>query len=165
MSYACWKFKSFKRFKCSNIFKYFQAFTTFKTCKPGSNIYQLKGGIIGGSIIRGKAIKNQIVEIRPGKITTNNGMIEVTPIYTTIIDLRSENNPLEEAYPGGLIGIMTTLDPQYTMSNKLVGHLVGEPGTLPPVYSHIEIDFNPIERYQHLLPKNFKNYKHQFELD
>ena len=132
---------------------------TFKTCKPGSNIYQLKGGIMGGSIIRGKAIKNQIVEIRPGKITTNNGFIEVTPIYTTIIDLRSENNQLEEAYPGGLIGMMTTLDPQYTMSNKLVGHLVGEPGTLPPVYSHIEIDFIPIEKYQHLLPplKNFKN--------
>ena len=73
--------------------------------------------------------------------------------------MRSEDNQLDEAYPGGLIGIMTTLDPQYTMSNKLVGHILGEPGTLPPVYSHIEIDFNPIERYQHLLPglKEFKN--------
>lgn len=132
---------------------------TFKTCNPGSNAYQLKGGILGGSIIRGKAQKNQIVEIRPGKITKKNGIIEVTPIYTTIIDLRSEDNQLDEAYPGGLIGIMTTLDPQYTMSNKLVGHILGEPGTLPPVYSHIEIDFNPIERYQHLLPglKEFKN--------
>lgn len=131
---------------------------TFKTCNPGSNAYQLKGGILGGSIIRGKATKNQIVEIRPGKITKNNGEIEVSPIYTTITDLRAENNQLEQAYPGGLIGIMTTLDPQYTMSNKLVGHIVGDPGTLPPVYSHIEIDFNPIERYQHLLPglKEFK---------
>jgi len=96
---------------------------TFKNCKPGSTPYQLTGGILGGSIISGKIIKNQIIEIRPGNIYYNKGIWSFQPIYTSVQSLQSDNTQLDEAFPGGLIGIRTTLDPTLTMSDKLVGVL------------------------------------------
>lgn len=45
------------------------------------------------------------------------------PLFTRILSLKSEKTKLEEAIPGGLIGIGTELDPALTRSNRLVGQV------------------------------------------
>jgi translation initiation factor 2 subunit 3 len=53
---------------------------------------------------------------------------------------------LEEAGPGGLLGVLTELDPFLTKSDSLVGNVVGFPGKLPEVVSSLEIEVSLLER-------------------
>ena len=46
-----------------------------------------------------------------------------TPLYTRILSLYAENNDLEIAVPGGLIGIGTQIDPTLTRADRLVGQV------------------------------------------
>lgn len=41
----------------------------------------------------------------------------------------------------GLIGVGTTIDPSIARGDGLVGHVLGLAGTLPPVYTEIEIRY------------------------
>nr|GFC98891.1 eukaryotic translation initiation factor 2 subunit gamma-like [Tanacetum cinerariifolium] len=45
---------------------------------------------------------------------------------------------LKFAVPGGLIGVGTTMDPALTKSDRLVGHVLGEVGSLPDVYIELK---------------------------
>ena len=61
-------------------------------------------------------------------------MLQQRLLFTKIVSLVSgSGNQLEEAYPGGLIGVGTELDPSLTKADRLVGNILGEIGTLPPV--------------------------------
>ena len=51
----------------------------------------------------------QEVEVRPGIIQKDaEGRVTCTPIYSRIVSLFAEQNPLQFAVPGGLIGVGTT---------------------------------------------------------
>lgn len=51
----------------------------------------------------------QEVEVRPGIIQKDaEGRVACTPIYSRIVSLFAEQNPLQFAVPGGLIGVGTT---------------------------------------------------------
>jgi len=52
----------------------------------------------------------------------------------------------EEARPGGLLGLMTTLDPALTKADALAGSVVGKPGTLPPVWTSLELEVKELPR-------------------
>ena len=83
------------------------------------------------------------IEIKPGIITKNKeGNFKIIPIYTKIISLHAENNKLNIAYPGGLIGIGTTLDSSLTKGNGLVGKMIGYPGTLPDILTEINVKYS-----------------------
>ena len=58
----------------------------------------------------------------------------------------AEHNELETAFPGGLIGIGTTLDPSACKSDYLVGHVFGIRGTLPDVYFKLELQIFLLKR-------------------
>jgi translation initiation factor 2 subunit 3 len=53
---------------------------------------------------------------------------------------------LQEAGLGGLLGVMTELDPALTKSDLLVGNVVGLPGKLPESRSEIELEATLLER-------------------
>ena len=53
---------------------------------------------------------------------------------------------LEEALPGGLIGISTTMDPAFTKADGLVGNVAGAPDSLPPVISSIKFTYKSLNR-------------------
>ena len=83
---------------------------------------------------------NQVVELRPGLIGKDeNGNAKCIPIYTRVVSLCAEQNELQFAVPGGLIGIGTTMDPSLSQSDKLVGQILGEIGTLPEVFTEIKV--------------------------
>ena len=78
---------------------------SFDVNKPGAEVDELKGGVAGGSILTGVLRLGQRVEIRPGIVTKDNeGRNKCQPIFSQIMSLHAENNLLQFAVPGGLIG-------------------------------------------------------------
>lgn len=119
---------------------------SFDVNKPGTSIKNLKGGVIGGTIMQGSFSIGDEVEIRPGIKVEERGKIKYEPICTEITSLKSGNNELKVAYPGGLIGVGTKLDPSLTKSDNLIGNVVGKPDRLPPVWRELEVEFHLLER-------------------
>ncbi|CAH8276183.1 unnamed protein product [Arabidopsis lyrata] len=120
---------------------------SFDVNKPGSAGHEMKGGVAGGSILQGVLKVNQLIEIRPG-ITGKDelGNSKCTPIYSRITSLYAEQNELQFAVPGGLIGVGTTMDPTLTRADRLVGQVLGEMGTLPDVFVELEVSFQLLTR-------------------
>lgn len=115
--------------------------------KPGCEFEELKGGIAGGSILRGVLRLGQRIEIRPGIIQKNpDNSFSCRPIISTIISLCAEQNDLELAVPGGLIGVGTNIDPQLCRGDRLVGQVLGHVGHLPEIYKDVEISFYLLRR-------------------
>jgi translation initiation factor 2 subunit 3 len=115
---------------------------SFDINRPGTDISILKGGVIGGSVLKGKIKIGEQIEIRPGLKVKN----EYVPIKTKIISISQGNNHLSEAKPGGLIGLGTELDPALTKGDSLIGQLSGKPGTLPSIISDIKLKVNLLDR-------------------
>ena len=83
---------------------------------------------------------NQFIEVRPGIVVKDeSGNIRCTPIYSRIVSLYAEQNELQFAVPGGLIGVGTTMDPTLTRADRLVGQVLGEVGSLPEVFVELEV--------------------------
>ncbi len=113
---------------------------SFDINKPGYKIEDIKGGIIGGTLKRGKLKKGDEIEIKPGIQSQKDGRETYTPIITEIKSISSGKDKLNKAKPGGSIAILTTLDPYLTKTDKLVGHLVGLKGTLPEPTNEITFE-------------------------
>jgi translation initiation factor 2 subunit 3 len=78
---------------------------SFDVNKPGSEVHELKGGVAGGSILRGVLKLGDEVEIRPGIVSKDSeGRVKCRPIFSRIVSLFAETNDLKFAVPGGLIG-------------------------------------------------------------
>ncbi|MDL5503514.1 MAG: EF-Tu/IF-2/RF-3 family GTPase, partial [Candidatus Methanoperedens sp.] len=105
---------------------------SFDINRPGTHPENLKGGAIGGSLNSGIFRPGDEIEMRPGRKVETGGTVKWVPIKTVITTIHAGNDELEEARPGGLIGIGTKLDPTITKSDALVGQVAGIPGKLPP---------------------------------
>lgn len=68
------------------------------------------------------------------------------PIFSRIVSLYAEKNDLQFAVPGGLIGVGTHIDPTLTRSDRLVGQVLGLKGSLPHVFTELEINFYLLKR-------------------
>jgi translation initiation factor 2 subunit 3 len=120
---------------------------SFDVNKPGEEVETLKGGVAGGSILRGVLRVGDVIEIRPGIITmVSEGTMACTPIRSRIESLKAERNELRIAVPGGLIGVGLKVDPSITRSDNLVGHVIGLPGQLPEIYTEIEVNYYLLKR-------------------
>lgn len=109
---------------------------SFDVNKPGAEVDELKGGVAGGSILTGVLRLGQEVEIRPGIVTKDsNGKTKCKPIFSRILSLHAENNLLQFAVPGGLIGVGTRIDPTLCRADRLVGQVLGAVGKLPRIYT------------------------------
>ncbi len=115
---------------------------TFDVNRPGFVPSKLSGGVLGGSLLQGEFNVGDEIEIRPGLKIERENKIFWEPLFTKISGLHKRNMSLDKAGPGGLIGVMTELDPTLTKADSLAGSVVGCPGKLPPVLHklHIETD-------------------------
>lgn len=120
---------------------------SFDVNKPGTRVDELKGGVIGGSIIQGEIKVGDEIEIVPGaRVETSKGRIEYIPLQTTVTSLRFGDLEVDVARPGGLVAIGTELDPSLTKADNLVGNIVGKPGKLPPVRWDLRLEYHLLER-------------------
>ena len=63
------------------------------------------------------------------------------PIFSSIVSLFAEKNDLQLAVPEGFIGVGTRIDPTLTRSDRLVDQVLGLKGSLPDVFTELEITF------------------------
>jgi translation initiation factor 2 subunit 3 len=116
---------------------------SFDINKPGTDVAELKGGVVGGSLLRGKFKIGDEIEILPG--IEKEGK-PPRAVRTKISSLMCDGGPLQEAKPGGLIALGTGLDPAIAKGDFLVGCAVGKPGQLPQITTSIEMSYSPLER-------------------
>jgi len=116
---------------------------SFDINKPGTPLKKLVGGVLGGSVVSGVLKVGDEIEIRPGAKKSESSY---KPLKTKIVGLQKAGLNLQEAGPGGLLGIMTELDPALTKSDLLVGNLVGLPGSLPNPVDEVEVEAKLLER-------------------
>ena len=120
---------------------------TFDINKPGCSIQNLKGGVVGGSIISGILKLGEKVEIRPGISTkTRSGKLKCLPVITFSQSLNTEKNKLKLAIPGGLIGVGTLLDPSLTRADRLAGQVLGHFNKLPEIFTKLIVSFQLLKR-------------------
>ena len=129
------------QFKDKEIFQFLIA-RSFDINRPGSDITKLKGGVIGGSVLKGEIKVGAQIEIKPGIRMKDH----YVPIKSSVISISQGQNHLNYAKPGGLIGLGTKLDPALTKGDHLIGHLVGDPGTLPKIFDEVELKVNLLDR-------------------
>jgi translation initiation factor 2 subunit 3 len=120
---------------------------SFDVNKPGEEVASLKGGVAGGSILKGVLKMGDEIEIRPGIVSKSaSGAVVCKPIRSRIMSLHAENNLLNYAVPGGLIGVGTKIDPTLTRGDRLVGHVLGHPAKLPAIFVEIEVKYYLLRR-------------------
>ncbi len=109
---------------------------SFDVNRPGTKPENLKGGVIGGSVVQGEFIVGDEIEIKPGIVL--NGKYKT--LKTKIVEIRSEKYRIEKAKPGGLVAFQTKLDPSLTKADNLMGCVVGHSGKLPPIWEELELE-------------------------
>ncbi|MEW6592872.1 MAG: translation initiation factor IF-2 subunit gamma [Candidatus Hadarchaeota archaeon] len=119
---------------------------SFDINRPGTIPEKLSGGVVGGSIQQGKLRVGEEVELKPGISVTREGRTGWQYLRTKIVSLHAMDSKIEEALPGGLIGIGTLLDPSIAKADSLVGSILGRPGTLPDVTDSLELEVHLMDR-------------------
>ena len=112
---------------------------SFDVNRPGTKLSELKGGVVGGSLLQGTLKKGEKIEISPGRKREVEGKQVLEPIFTTAHSLITGGTGTNTALPGGLIAIGTELDPSMVKSDSLAGKIVGRPGQLPPVLDSFDL--------------------------
>jgi len=115
---------------------------SFDINRPGTEPKKLLGGVIGGAIVHGKLRIGDEIEIRPG-IKVGSKYI---PLVTKVNGLQKAGKNLEEAGPGGLLGVLTSLDPSLMKSDSLVGNAVGFTGKIPESRETLDLEIKILER-------------------
>ncbi|MCC5994349.1 MAG: translation initiation factor IF-2 subunit gamma [Candidatus Aenigmarchaeota archaeon] len=120
----------------------FLVIRSFDVNKPGTEIDKIVGGVLGGSIVEGKLKVGDRIEIKPGVKVEN----KYVPLETEIVSLRKAGKDIKEAGPGGLLGVLTKLDPSVTKADACAGSVVGLKGTLPKESYEISFEYFEFER-------------------
>lgn len=119
---------------------------SFDISKPGTSIKKIAGGVLGGTLTEGVLHEGDELEIRPGIKVESENAVRWDPIYTKIERIVAGDEAVEEATPGGLLAVGTSLDPNLTKSDSLTGQVAGAPGTLPPTYDIFTLQLHLLER-------------------
>ncbi len=119
---------------------------SFDINRPGTSPGDLIGGVVGGSLEQGRLTIDQELELRPGREVEEGGQTEWQPIRTSIRSLQAGGESVEEATPGGLLGVGTSLDPSLTKGDALAGQIAGPPGSHPPTWESFTMGVDLLDR-------------------
>ena len=117
----------------------FKVSRSFDINKNGSCWQDITGGVLGGSLVKGRFKVGDEIEIRPG--------IKTESFITRIVSIQTEKDTLNEIIPGGLMGIKTDIDPFYSSKDKLAGTIIGLKGHLPEVYKKLKVNLNLTDKF------------------
>ncbi len=119
---------------------------SFDINRPGTEWADLVGGVVGGSLVSGRLTVDERLELRPGREVEEGGQTEYRTIETDVRSLQAGGQSVDEATPGGLLGVGTGLDPAITKGDALAGKVAGPPGTLPPTWQQFTMDVELLDR-------------------
>ncbi|MFA5953284.1 MAG: translation initiation factor IF-2 subunit gamma [Candidatus Pacearchaeota archaeon] len=112
---------------------------SFDINRPGKEIKDLNGGVLGGILKRGKLKVGNEIEIKPGLSVKKQNKFEYIPLTTKILSIHKGSSSVKEVLPGASISIETSLDPFLTKTDSLTGCVLSTKGDLPDIISKIKI--------------------------
>ncbi len=117
------------------------AVRSFDINKPGTDIADLSGGVLGGGLESGAILPGDKVMIYPGIFIDDAWK----PITTEVSDIQSEFGKEDEALPGLMVGVKTKIDPSLAKRDNLAGSLIVSTGNPPEFKDRISINYSPLE--------------------
>ena len=119
---------------------------SFDVNRPGSRPSEIKGGVIGGSIVEGSFNVGDNILIAPGRRIQEGNNTRWDPLRTTIEGIKGGGTDLKTAYAGGLCGISTPLDPLATKADDLSGQVMAREEELPPIWEELGLDLQLLDK-------------------
>lgn len=114
---------------------------SFDINRPGTELKNLNGGILGGILKRGVLRVGDVIEIKPGYSQKKHNEFVYTPIKSKIVSIYKGHYPVEMAVPGGSIALETELDTSLTKTDSLVGTVASTLGNLPDITNHVKMKY------------------------
>ena len=118
---------------------------SFDINRPGSRPNKLRGGIIGGSVVKGQFSVGDDILIAPGRRIQEGSKTRWEPIKTIIESVQGGGLDLETIHAGGLCGVATPMDPNVTKADDLSGQVMARQGELPPIWEEFNLDLDLLE--------------------
>ena len=118
---------------------------SFDINRPGSRPEKLRGGIIGGSVVKGQFSVGDDILIAPGRRIQEGSKTRWEPIKTVIESVQGGGLDLETIHAGGLCGVATPMDPNVTKADDLSGQVMARDGELPPIWEEFNLDLDLLE--------------------
>src|SRR6056297_2564233 len=112
---------------------------SFDINKQGTDIKNIKGGVLGGVLKQGKLKVGEEVEIKQGISKKINNQYEYKTLTTKILTLFKGKEAVKEVLPGASISIETELDPYLTKTDSLTGSIASTKNSLPEITYKIKI--------------------------
>lgn len=137
---------------------------SFDINRPGTKITDLKGGVLGGALKKGKLKVGDEIEIKPGLNIKKGNQLLYETVKTKILSIHLGNTPVSEATPGGSLAIETELDPTLTKADTLSGCLLGLKDKLPAIVHNVKIKFNLFKEVLGIQDKKSVDALHAGEL-
>ncbi len=119
---------------------------SFDINKPGMKPSQLRGGVLGGSLVQGTLKIGDEIEIAPGIQLTKGNKQVWENLFSEISSLMAGSNSYDKIIPGGLSAVGTYLDPFLTKNDSLTGRVLGKAGKVPAVATYITTDSHLLDR-------------------
>ena len=118
---------------------------SFDINRPGSRPNKLRGGIIGGSVVKGQFSVGDDILIAPGRRIQEGSKTRWEPINTVIESVQGGGLDLDTIHAGGLCGVATPMDPNVTKADDLSGQVMARQGELPPIWEEFNLDLDLLE--------------------
>lgn len=135
---------------------------SFNINREKTLIKDLKGGVIGGSILNGIIEIGDELMIYPGYTVKNtNGDTNwyYSPLKSRALSIHSGKINLKYAITGGLIGIQLDIDSAFTTNDGLVGNMIYPKDKQVKVYEEIKLKYKKLTRK---LTEYISNYSSKF---
>jgi translation initiation factor 2 subunit 3 len=120
-----------------------QVLRSFDVNRPGTSISNLKGGVVGGTLLQGELQVGDQIELRPGILDERTSKFR--SITTQIISLGTGAGLVNKVTPGGLVAVGIKIDPFLTKADALLGSSLGRPGELPPTLESFTVETHLFE--------------------
>jgi len=119
---------------------FLQVIRSFDVNKPQeiTSPEDFHGGVAGCTLIQGMLSVGDVLEIRPGLVTTEG----ISPIEVVVESLSIGKKEVKFVAPGCNVGVGLNVDPYITKQDSLVGHVLGAPGTLPPIFKECVVQYS-----------------------
>jgi translation initiation factor 2 subunit 3 len=114
---------------------------SFDVNKPGTEIINVKGGVLAGILKKGILKVGDEIEIKPGISKKQANQITYHPVSTKITSIFRGNYSIQQATPGGSLAIGTELDNILTKADSLSGNIASIPGNLPEISYKMKIRY------------------------
>jgi len=118
---------------------------SFDINKPGTEIKNLKGGVLGGVLKKGKFKVGDEIEIKPGLSVKKANNQTYQTLKTKILSLHKGSKSVKEVEPGASISIETSLDPFSTKTDSLTSCVVSLKDKLPDIAYNVKIKYKLLE--------------------